>query len=712
MNVLDKKLKSFWDRLRSSNLLISDIKRIKLAYNFALKKHGNQVRKSGEPYIIHPLETAISLFEWKMDCDTIITGLLHDILEDTDCSEEEMQKKFGSDITEMVKTVSKVSKISDKNRSESKLKYDNNEYLIKVLMSISSDIRPMMVKIADRLHNMRTINYLKKEKQEKIANETFNIYANIAGRLGMHHQKTMLLDLSFSILEHDRYEKIKKKLDDLVLKNKERLSGLKNDIVDILNLNKIECKIIERIKGVYSTFKKQQRGINLNEIHDIFALRIIGEYDELKCYEILGLIHLNFTQLPKTFKDYVSNPKLNMYQSIHTTITFKKILVEIQIRNNVMDSVANLGIASHWQYKEKNDETKKFQESLIKDIIEKNENEVGQKLKYLSRTSIFDVLLMNNAKWYIMNENSTALDLAFKYNPNKIMFVSKITKEGVPINLSHPLRKDDIISIDYSDKDLSDASWAEYTTINDCKKMFEKLRKNDIQDSEILANDFFSYIKKALDVNMALAKDIKKRLYLLGIGSLNDFILFFDKNNEIDKRIIIDFFNKNKIWKESFQILSNLKNKNTLEAFSIKNIKGLHFKKVHFTSCCSKLPGLEIIGNFIKNDLYIHKFDCPNINKSKKIVVLQWNDEKLEDFPKLFSFTFFITYNKKNMRTNKILHIITGKGLEIISVETTTEKNADINKVKFVILAQNYWLTIKLLDDIKNKFNFLQIVVV
>ncbi|MEG1820737.1 MAG: RelA/SpoT family protein [Malacoplasma sp.] len=708
MNTLNKRLKNFFDQLKLSNLTSIDVKKIKSAYNFALKKHENQLRKSGEAYIIHPLETAISLLEWKMDCDTIITGLLHDILEDTDCTEKQMEKKFGPDITKMVKIVSKVSKISDKNRSEPKIKYDNNEYLIKVLMSISSDIRPMMVKIADRLHNMRTISHLKKEKQEKIANETFNIYANIAGRLGMYHQKTMLLDLSFSVLEPDRYEKMKKKLDDLVKNNKDKLNNLKTEILNILKLNQIECVIIERIKGVYSTFKKHERGINLNEIHDIFALRIIGEYNELKCYEILGIIHLNFTQLPKTFKDYISNPKLNMYQSIHTTITFKRILVEIQIRNNVMDNIANLGIASHWQYKEENKETKKFQESLIKDIIEKNDGESGQRLKYLSRTSIFDVLLMNNSKWYIMNENSTALDLAYKYNPNKVAFISKITKEGVPILLSHPLRKDDIISIDYSEKIQADNSWVEYTTIDDCKEIFEKMKVEDV-DYEVLEDQFFTYLKKTLGPNIALAKDIKKRLQLLGIDTLKDFIKNFHNNSEIDNQIVSDLFNKNKIWKDSFRYLLNLRNKNTLDAFDIKNIKGLFFKKIHFTNCCTKLPGIEIVGNLIKNDLYIHKFNCKHINKTKKIVVLQWNDEKLEEFPNLFNFTFFITYNKKNMRTNKILHVITGKGFEIISIEAKIEPQSENVKVKFIILSQNYLLAKKLLDEIKNKFNLLQI---
>ena len=221
---IEKRLLLLTGLLKNNKFSTEQIKLVKKAYEFAKLKHGDQVRKSGEPYIIHPLETAIFLAEWKMDIPTIITGLLHDVLEDTDCTKEDMEKKFGKNIVEMVETVTKVSKISEENRNKETYDKENSEYIIRVIMSISSNLRPIIVKVADRMHNMETINHLKKEKQIRIANETFSIYANIAGRLGLYQQKTRLLDLSFSILDPEKYESTKEMIDKLLKQNRETLN--------------------------------------------------------------------------------------------------------------------------------------------------------------------------------------------------------------------------------------------------------------------------------------------------------------------------------------------------------------------------------------------------------------------------------------------------------------------------------------------------------
>ncbi|MDE6893927.1 MAG: HD domain-containing protein, partial [Malacoplasma sp.] len=271
---IKKRLSKLIGILKNSNNSIDDIKLVKKAYEFAELKHGDQQRKSGEPYIIHPLETAIFLAEWKMDIPTIITGLLHDVLEDTDCTDQEMEKRFGKNILDMVQTVTKVSKISEENRSKERYDKENSEYIIRVIMSASSNLRPIIVKIADRMHNMETINHLKKEKQLRIANETFTIYANIAGRLGLYQQKTRLLDLSFSVLEPQKYELTKDLIDKSLKLNRESLNLVVNQINQILTERKYNFKLIERIKGIYSTYKKLEKGLDIKNIHDIFALRI------------------------------------------------------------------------------------------------------------------------------------------------------------------------------------------------------------------------------------------------------------------------------------------------------------------------------------------------------------------------------------------------------------------------------------------------------
>lgn len=282
-----------------------------------------------------------------MDVPTIITGLLHDVLEDTDCSNELLEKKFGKNILEMVQIVSKVSKISGENRSKQIYDNDNSEYIIRVIMSISKNLRPIIVKIADRMHNMLTITHLKREKQLRIANETFSIFANIAGRLGLYQQKTQLLDLAFSVLEPEKYKNTKEAINKLLKQNRDSLNSISTQIREILNETKINYFFIERVKGVYSVYKKIEKGINIHDVNDIFAVRIVVDGDEVTCYQILGLIHINFTFMPNTFKDYISSPKLNLYQSLHTTITYRKVMLEIQIRNELMDKLANYGIAAH-----------------------------------------------------------------------------------------------------------------------------------------------------------------------------------------------------------------------------------------------------------------------------------------------------------------------------------------------------------------------------
>ncbi|MDE7112234.1 MAG: HD domain-containing protein, partial [Malacoplasma sp.] len=447
---IKKRLSKLIGILKNSNNSIDDIKLVKKAYEFAELKHGDQQRKSGEPYIIHPLETAIFLAEWKMDIPTIITGLLHDVLEDTDCTNQEMEKRFGKNILEMVQTVTKVSKISEENRNKERYDKENSEYIIRVIMSTSSNLRPVIVKIADRMHNMETINHLKKEKQIRIANETFTIYANIAGRLGLYQQKTRLLDLSFSVLEPQKYELTKDLIDKSLKQNRESLNLVVSEINQILTKAKYSFKLIERIKGIYSTYKKLEKGLDIKNIHDIFALRIIIDGDEIKCYEILGLIHINFTFLPSTFKDYISSPKLNLYQSLHTTITYRKVMLEVQIRNTKMDIMANYGVAAHWMYKQSEEEGKsEVKNELMFDIFNLSDKEIGKKIKNIQITKIYDVLLLNNNKWYVVNEGSTVLDLAYRYRPDQIMYLKDVYKEGVKVSLNYQPIKDDILTFEY-----------------------------------------------------------------------------------------------------------------------------------------------------------------------------------------------------------------------------------------------------------------------
>lgn len=693
---IEKRLLFLTSSLKAMNFSSEDIKLIKSAFNFANLKHGTQLRKSGEPYIIHPLETAIFLAEWKMDTPTIIAGLLHDVLEDTSCSKEEIEKKFGKVVADLVETVTKVSKISEENRAKQTYDEQNSQYIMKVLMSTSKDLRAIMVKIADRMHNMQTINHLKREKQLRIANETFNIYANIAGRLGLYSQKTKLLDLSFSIIEPEKYQELKSEIDKMLEENQDTLNLVKNKIQEILESHKINFKIQERIKGIYSTYKKIEKGILLKDIHDIFAIRIVGDYNELKCYEILGLIHINFTFLPQTFKDYISSPKLNLYQSLHTTITYKKLLLEVQIRNNNMDMVANFGVAAHWLYKEES--AQKLTNDLMYDIFNVNEMEVSKKIKNIQKTRIYDVLLMNNNKWYVITENSTVVDLAYRYNPEKIFYLKNVFKEGILVPLSYTPIKDDVITFEYSDEIMASKEWQNFVTIEEAKKLFETLDSQFNKNSEVVKQ-----IKDVLQDNLESAKEIKKRLRFLNFESLEDYLEFYTKDNLVKKDIVFGFLSKTKKWKKYYNELLSAKEKSNLVRYNLKNIVGVNYKRAIFTDCCSKIPKMHIVGTLIKNNLLIHKFDCDKIQSQSKKYVIEWDDEKLNEFNRTYYAKIVITYESLKLKINPIIHLITSKGIEIVGLDTT-EYNKEEKTAIFELAVNDLTTLNKIISDLRFKF--------
>lgn len=690
--------------LNKMNFSIEEKKKIKKAYEFALRKHGNQIRKSGEPYIIHPLETAIFLTNWKMDTSTIITGLLHDVLEDTETTKEEIEEKFGSDIAEMVLAVTKVSKLSEQNRSKENYETTNNEYLIKVIMSSSRDLRPIMVKLADRTHNMLTIHHLKKEKQKRIANETFYIYANIAGRLGMYQQKSALLDYSFAVLEPEKYEETKKEIDNFLESNKENINKITTELESILKSHKINCVLNHRIKGIYSTYKKIQKGLNYKNIHDIYAMRIVGDYDILKCYEILGLIHINFTFLPETFKDYISSPKLNLYQSLHTTIAYRKMLIEIQIRNLSMDNVASYGVAAHWIYKENEGFDELVNDSLLKDIVDEHELN-SQRIKNISRIKIFDVLLLNNNKWYVVTDNSTVLDLAYRYKPDKFFYVKSILKDNVQIPLTYSPIKNDIFTIEYSENMTAKEDWINYLTNESAKKEIINLVKNK---SETKETELIAKIKEYLKLDIENAVEIKKRIKFLNFNSLDEYINFYKNNKNITEDVLYGFFSKKQKWKKHYTTLLSVKEQTSLEVYNIKDNKLLNYKKVKFPDCCSKVPGMQIIGYIDKSVLYIHKFNCPNSLNNHKRYILTWDYEKLNEFPRTYQCTFSISYNPIFTKINSIIHLITSKGIEISFLQTIKLSNTS-KTTTFKVKINDYNVIKKLIDDITYKYESVEI---
>jgi len=346
------------------------------AYNFAIKAHQNQKRASGDPYSVHPIEVANILTELKLDSATITTGLLHDTIEDTFTTYETIKSEFGDEVAELVDGVTKISVFENTAGANSKV-----ENFRKLILATSKDIRVLLVKIADRLHNMRTIKAIsKEEKRHRIAQETMEIYAPLADRMGMHRIRDELEDLSFEILNNEARELIKKKLDEIKSDTKDVFESLSLELNEILNENQINAKIQSREKTPFSLWRKvQKKRISLEQITDIIGFRIkLSSIDD--CYKTLGIFHKKWNCIPGKFKDYISSPKINGYKSLHTSVIgSNKKPIEIQIRTHEMHEFAERGVASHWKYKssEKFNSLSWKEYDWLKDlveIIEKNEN--------------------------------------------------------------------------------------------------------------------------------------------------------------------------------------------------------------------------------------------------------------------------------------------------------------------------------------------------
>ncbi|MDC0921444.1 RelA/SpoT family protein [Candidatus Pelagibacter sp.] len=369
----------------NSNDLINKVKvynkflnpeRLDKAFNFAVKAHQNQKRASGDPYLVHPIEVANILTELKLDSATITTGLLHDTIEDTFATYETIKNEFGDEVADLVNGVTKISVFENTAGSNSKV-----ENFRKLILATSKDIRVLLVKIADRLHNMRTIKAIPKiEKRQRIAQETMEIYAPLADRMGMHRIRDELEDLSFEILNNDARELIKKKLDEIKSDKKDLFESLSFELSEILNDNHIEAEIHGREKTPFSIWRKvQKKRISLEQITDIIGFRItLSTVDE--CYKTLGIFHKRWNCIPGKFKDYISSPKINGYKSLHTSVIgSNKKPIEIQIRTHEMHEFAERGVASHWKYKssEKFNSLSWKEYDWLKDlveIIERNEN--------------------------------------------------------------------------------------------------------------------------------------------------------------------------------------------------------------------------------------------------------------------------------------------------------------------------------------------------
>lgn len=618
---------------KSSNYIgeKENIELIKKAYYYAKEKHEGQTRKSGGPYINHPLATAVILTTVYADTETICAGLLHDVLEDTDTSRSELEGEFGKEITNLVYGVTKISKINFSTENEALV-----EYYKKIIVGMSEDVRVIIIKLADRLHNMRTLWALSKEKQKSISKETLEILAPIASHLGIHKIKSELEDLSLRYLKPDIFYDIAEKLNNTKLERDAVVNEMLQTVSNLLKEHNIKHEIKGRSKSIYSIYKKLEKGRKFSDIYDLLALRILVD-DEQDCYSIIGLIHSKYRPIPKRFKDYVAMPKSNGYQSLHTTVFgIDGYLFEIQIRTYAMNDVAENGLASHWAYKEKKDLTKTAQSStdaklqFFRSIIELNEDKMSSE-EFVN--SVKDEVLNNNiyvfspmGDIFELPKGSTPIDFAYRIHTKvgETMVGAIVNNNIVP--LDYELQNNDIVKINTNKSSTPSREWlniAKSTQArNKIRSFFTKSEKelHIERGKESLEKELR---KKKLSYNSFLNDDNLKILFdELKLQDLEDLYLNIGNGKYGPNTVISTIIKKEKPVDIEKKVKTTPKNKeNDLI------VEGIDKIQVNIANCCNPIPGDQIIGYITKgNGISVHRTSCNNLEYlDNRMVNVSWN---------------------------------------------------------------------------------------
>ncbi len=608
----------------------SELEKIRRAYKFAEEKHSGQYRVSGEPYIYHPLCTAMILTTVTADCDTLCAGLMHDVIEDCNVSKSEIEELFGKEVAKLVDGVSKISKMHFSTENEALV-----EYYKKIIVGMSEDVRVIIIKLADRLHNMRTLWALPVDRQKVKAKEVLEILAPIAHHLGIHKIKSELEDLSLRYLKPEVFYDIAEKLNVTKLERDNAVSDMINTVSDMLAEHNIKFEIKGRSKSIYSIYKKMESGKRFNELYDLLAIRILVD-TEPECYMVLGIIHSKFRPIPKRFKDYIAMPKVNGYQSLHTTIFgIEGFLFEVQIRTHAMDEVAENGVAAHWAYKEKKNLNGQVQSSteaklqFFKSIMELDEEKMSSE-EFVN--SVKNEVLNNNIYVFTpkgdvfeLPKGATPIDFAYKiHTAVGDTMVGAIVNNNI-VSLDYELKDNDIVKIITNRNSKPSKEWLSLAKTTQAKSKI----KNYFTKSE---KDI--YIERGKD---ALEKELRKKKIAFNeffdeentkvifketkVNDLDDLYLNIG-NNKFSPSYIISIIYKKESISESKVKLSQKNNDNDIIVDGIDKIK------VNLANCCNPLPGDEIVGYITKgNGISVHRINCLNLEYlDNRMISVKWND--------------------------------------------------------------------------------------
>ena len=678
---------------------------IKHAYEFAKEKHAFQKRHTGEDYITHPLNVAYILSDINADYQTISAALLHDTMKECDVTKKELEEEFGLEIANLVDGVTKINKL---NFSSS----DNEAMLAnqrKIIVGITEDVRVITIKLADRLHNMRTLWILSEKKQKENAIETLEILVPIAHRLGMNKIKSELEDLSLRYSKPDVYFSIVEKLNQTKVERNTNVELMKDALIKLLNSHGIKHKIKGRAKSIYSIYKKLDTGRRFSDIYDLNALRIFVD-TEACCYQTLGIIHSKYRPIPKRFKDYIAMPKENGYQSLHTTVFGENgQLYEIQIRTYEMDDLAEHGVASHWAYKEKG---KAVLQSAMEEKLQ-----FFRSIMELSNEESNDEIFVNSVKEEILKKiiyvftpkgdiielplGSTPIDFAYKVHTKVGDSTVGAIINGNIEPLDYKLQDNDIIKINTSKTATPSREWLNmaYTSQakNKIKAYFNRIDKEENlkKGEELLLKTLKR--KKISNVEFFKEENISKILNELNIGDINELYIGIG-SNKYSPLSVINILQNQELTKEEI-ILSKV-NSNDHVDINIKDdiiVEGIDQIKVNIAACCKPIKGDNIVGYITKgNGISVHRNNCPNISDiEERLIDVKWND----NVDKKYLTNILV---RANNNKNVLMDIVAKTSTQDITVQSiNTINTTDDFLFDISILVQNKEKLDKFIRDLE-----------
>ena len=686
-----------------------NIELIQHAYDFAYKHHEGQFRKSGEPYVVHVIQVANTLALLHCGPKTIAAGLLHDTVEDCEgVTDEVITQEFGEEICTLVDAVTKIGNIQFK---------DEKEYLAsnhrKLFIAMAKDIRVILIKLADRLHNMRTLQYMREEKQKKIAKETLSVYAPIAHRLGISEIKNELEDLSFKYIEPKKYEEIKNLVKQRESDRIEQVNMMINDIKIILDNFNIPYRIFGRSKHFYSIYKKMvTKHKRFEEILDLLAIRIVTD-SVVHCYEILGYIHATYRPIPGRFKDYIAMPKANMYQSLHTTIVEPESghIFEIQIRTEDMDAIAERGVAAHWKYKEKPNSVPEIEQKEIEDKLSwfrdfsmMTDEESEDPLEYMNvlQKDIFEAnvyCLTPRGKVIALPSGSTPIDFAYRIHTEVGHKTVGATVNGAIVPLNTPLKTGDVVDILTNNNSPGPSKdWIKIVKSGHARnKIRAFLQKQEtanskeyIKKGEQMLQDEFKRLK--LDENLLQPKRVEAILPTLSFKNLDDLYIGI-ANKRVSLQAVVDRLAKNRQTTIDDEEIMKIYNSHANAHPSKKTgcgviVPGIDTIQVSLANCCNPIPGDPILGYITKGQgVKVHRADCPNIiNEKKRLIPVIW-DENLEE--KQYDVQLVIYSDDRNYLLSDIVTTLQQSNAHLKHVDSSADDNGITATTKLTITVKD-----------------------